>query len=392
MGKKLKAGIVGVGIIGNKHARALREEKCVEIVALTDLLFDRAKELGNKISATPYKTVEEMLENEELDIAVIATPDPFHKEPFLSAVDAGVKSIICEKPLATTTEDAIEMVEAADENGTRVFVNFENRFTTMSMATRYVIQQGMIGRPIYGEIKLDDNISVPINLWGDRSVEWASMSSTAHFLLSHVSDLLRWYLEPAEVEAVYAITQREVLEYTPDLYDAFLFWDNGVKTRIKAEWIKHIDQLVEFYTCLGGETGGIVSHRHPEYNTQIGWSANLDKDLSFDEISNAQKKLNRLFYKVSQTQEGLFTPDIEVTAQQKPDATQEEGGVRGALEIRENERLHGDHFYVKSILEDTDVPSSWHLGKLPTGKDGLEAVKIVNAIIKSAQNGKQEQV
>ena len=392
MSKKLKAGIIGVGIIGTKHAQALGKEESVEVVALADLLFNRAKELGEMISATPYKTEQEMLEKEQIDIVVISTPDPFHKEPFLAAVNAGVKSIICEKPLATTVEDATEMMEAADKNGTRVFVNFENRFTTMSMATRYVVQQGMIGRPIYGEIRLDDNISVPMNLWGDQSVKWASGSSTAHFLLSHVSDLLRWYFEPAEVESVYAISQHEVLKYTPDLYDAFLFWNNGMKTRVKAEWIKHIDRLVEFYICFGGETGGIVSHRHPGYNAKIGWSANLDKNLSFDEISKTQDELNRLFYKMSQTQEKLFAPEIEIVAQQKPDAIQEKGGVRGALEMHEDERLHGDHFFVQAFLENTDQPSIWQLGKLPTGKDGLKAVKIVNAIIKSAESGKREQV
>lgn len=379
MNRKLKAGIIGVGLIGTKHAQVLSEEKSVKITALADPLFDRAKALADQLSATPYRSAQEMLGKEQIDIAVIATPDPFHKEPFLAAVDAGVRSIICEKPLATTVEDATKMMDAADKNGVRVFVNFENRFTTMSMATHYIIQHGMIGRSIYGEIRLDDNISVPINLWGARSVKWASGSSTAHFLLSHVTDLLRWYFAPAEVESVYAISQREVLKYTPDLYDAFLFWDNGMKTRVKAEWIKHIDQLVEFYICLGGETGGIVSHRRPGYNAEVGWSANLDKGLSFDEVSKAQKELNRLFYEISPTQE------CEIIAQQKPDATQEKGEVRGALEIREDERFHGDAFYVQAFLENTDAPSNWQLGKLPTGRDGLEAVKIVNAIIRSAE-------
>jgi len=392
MSNILKAGIIGVGIIGNKHAQALGKEDSVKISAVADLLFDRAKELADKILATPYKTAKELFKNENIDIAVISTPDPFHKKPFLEAINAGIKSIICEKPLATTVEDATEMMEAADKNDARVFVNFENRFTTMSMATRYVIQKGMIGPPIYGEMRLDDNISVPINLWGKRTVEWASGSSTAHFLLSHVTDLLRWYFSPAEVESVYAISQNEVLKYTPDLYDAFLFWNNGMKTRVKAEWIKHIDKLVEFYYCLGGETGGIVSHKRPGFNSKIGWSANLDKKLSFDKVHNAQKELNSLFAQVSQSQGQLITPDIEVIAQQKPDATQEKDGVRGALEIHDEERLHGDHFYVKAFLENTEQPSNWQLGELPTGEDGLKAVRIVNAIIRSSESGKQEMV
>jgi predicted dehydrogenase len=249
-----------------------------------------------------------------------------------------------------------------------VYVNFANRFNEMDIATRYVMQQGLIGRPIYGEIRLDDNISVPTRMWGSRSVQWASGSSTAHFLLSHVSDLLRWYLEPAEVEAVYAISQREVLKYTPDLYDAFLFWNNGVKIRVKAEWIKHIDSLVEFYICLGGETGGVVHNKLPGYGATRGWRATLDRELSAEQVQKATDELE--------------TVGVKAKADMISDATRNGEGNRGILEITESKSKNGTDLFIKSILGNAESTP-----ELPTGKDGLEAVKIVNAIVESAEKG-----
>ncbi|MBC8457471.1 MAG: Gfo/Idh/MocA family oxidoreductase, partial [Deltaproteobacteria bacterium] len=263
MNNTLKIGIIGIGILGSQHARNFSKHEKSEVVAVADPLETRAENMAKEVGARAYQDFQVMLSQEDLDVAVIATPDPLHKTPFLASVNAGVRAILSEKPLATTVADAEEMMESADKAGVRVYVNFANRFSSMCIATRYVVQEGLIGRPIYGEIRLDDNISVPTRMWGNRTVDWTSGSSSAHFLLSHVSDLLRWYLEPAEVEAVYAISQREVLKYTPDLYDAFLYWNNGVKTRVKAEWIKHIDKLVEFYICLGGEAGGIVHNKVP---------------------------------------------------------------------------------------------------------------------------------
>lgn len=364
----LKVGVIGIGILGSQHSRNFSKHEKSKVVAVADPLETRAEDMAKEVEARAYTDFKEMLSKKQLDLVVVATPDPLHKEPFISSVNAGVKAILCEKPLATTAADAEEMMEAADKAGVRVYVNFANRFNLMDIATKYVMQQGLIGRPVYGEIRLDDNISVPTRMWGERSVQWTSGSSTAHFLLSHVSDLLRWYLEPAEVEAVYAISQREVLKYTPDLYDAFLFWNNGVKTRVKAEWIKHIDSLVEFYICLGGEKGGIVHNKLPGYGATRGWRATLDRDIPSEQVNQAADALGKL--------------GVKAKAEMISDATRNGEGTRGILEITESDSKNGTDLFIKSILEDVECTPN-----LPTGKDGFEAVKIVNAIVESAETG-----
>ena len=145
------------------------------------------------MGARAYTDYGELLRQHALDLVVVATPDPLHREPVIAALEAGVPNIIQEKPLATTVEDAGAIYEAVERRRARLFVNYANRGAAQDIATHYVIQQGLLGPVVYGEARLDDNITVPTGLWGQRSRACAAGSSTAHFLLSHVVDLLRWY-------------------------------------------------------------------------------------------------------------------------------------------------------------------------------------------------------
>ncbi|MBC7317025.1 MAG: Gfo/Idh/MocA family oxidoreductase, partial [Chloroflexi bacterium] len=217
--------------------------------------------LANQVGAQAFTRYEEMLATCKPDLVVVATPDPLHRAPSVAALEAGVPNIIQEKPLATTLEDAEAIYNLVEQRRARFFVNYANRAAPMDIATCHVIREGLLGKVVYGESRLDDNISVPTQMWGDRTREWAGGSSTAHFLLSHVVDLLRWYFSPAEVREVYAISQHEVLGYTPDVYDAYLTFDSSLKVRVKAEWIKHIDELVEFYMCFSGSEGTLIYNK-----------------------------------------------------------------------------------------------------------------------------------
>jgi predicted dehydrogenase len=376
MSRPLKVGIIGAGILGAVHAEALYEEERAQLVGVVDKILERARSLAAKYEANAYDDTRKMLESEDLDVAVIATPDPFHKEPFISCAEAGVGVILCEKPLATSLEDADEMLNAAEKHKVRVFVDFENRFARADMATRYLIQKGLIGKPIYADFQLDDNISVPTMLWGDRSREWASRTSTAHFLMSHTVDLVRWYFEPAEIEKVFAISHREVLGYTPDLYEAFLFLSNGVKVRLKSEWIRHMDTLVEFRLYIGGAEGGVFYNKRRGFNTSLGWKANLQRVLPLERLRSIQEKL-----------EGY---GVKATIAIEPDQSRNGEGWRPSLRIDEEgvKNLSGWPYFIDGILEGTDSPESWkEFGRLPTGKDGYESVRVVSAIIASSESG-----
>ncbi len=376
---KIRIGVIGAGMLGRHHAETCEKNKLAKVVGVADVIHEAASALASTVNATAYDNCVKMLQAEKPDVAVIATPDPLHGEPFFAALDAGVKHLIMEKPLATKLDEAEKMARAAEEAGATVYVNFANRFAWLFMATHRIVQQDCIGRAVYGEGRLDDNLSVPLRLWGPRSREWASTSSTAQFLFPHLIDLLLWFYAPARVTAVQAIRQDMVLGFTPDLYDAFLHWDNGLKTRIKAEWIKHIEKLVEFYICLGGEAGSVVAQRLPAYRMQEGWRAMLDPALDAD--------------RVRAEAEWLRAQGLPVCEQMIPDPTCDGERQRGLIEMESLDNRVDDDIFLQAIAEGTLTPSNWQgFGPLPTVADGLANARIVAAVERSAETGETVQV
>jgi predicted dehydrogenase len=383
MNVQLKAGVVGLGILGGQHVQFLHDQPRVQVTAVADVRHKRAEEIGGRIGAQPYADYERLFKEQKLDIAVVATPDPVHKEPVLAAIKAGVPAIIQEKPMATTVADAQEMLEAAERAGARIFINFANRGSPLDQATYYVMRQGLLGDIVYGEIRLDDNISVPTSMWGEKSREWAAGSSTAHFLLSHVVDFLRWVLAPAEVTQVYAISQQKVLGYTPDLYDAFLTFDNGSKFRVKAEWIKHIDGLVEFVLSFSGSEGTLAYIKRPGFGEVEGWRANVSRQVTPEELLAHQK---RLLEQGINLRVLLHRPSPTAGALEAGGGELERGLEAFALAQDWWRVARG---FVDAIVEDTLTPSSWtEYGPLPTGIDGLRQTQIVCAIVESAKKGR----
>ncbi|MCX6043809.1 MAG: Gfo/Idh/MocA family oxidoreductase [Chloroflexi bacterium] len=383
MPNKLKAGVIGLGILGQQHAEFLSNHPTVDVVAVSDLRQSAAEQVAAKLGAAAFTNYDEMFKQHQFDFVVVATPDHLHRAPTLAAIAAGVPNILQEKPLATSLADADAIYNAVERAGTRFFIDFANRAVPTDIATRYVIQNGLLGRMVYGEARLDDNISVPTQMWGARTKDFAAGSSTAHFLLSHVVDLLRWYFAPAEVTDVYAISQQTVLGYTPDLYDAFLTFNSGLKVRVKAEWIKHMDQLVEFYLGFSGSEGTLIYNKAPGFGVERGWRANLSAKLSADALLQHQATLLELGANVA----------AKVHRPAPTAGTLAAGGGETALALEHTGEVAGGTMalvgpIIDSILESTPTPASWQQrGPLPNHIDGLRQAQIVMAIIESSQTG-----
>jgi predicted dehydrogenase len=384
MAGTIKAGVIGLGILGRQHAEFLHRHPAVTLAAVADLRPEAAHAVAAATGAESFTTYEELLSRHALDLVVIATPDHLHREPTVAAVTAGVPHIIQEKPMATTLADAEAIYEAVERAGTRFFIDFANRAAPLDIATRYVIQQGLLGQVVYGEARLDDNISVPTQMWGGRTRDFVGNSSTAHFLLSHVVDLLRWYFAPAEVNEVYAISQQQVLGYTPDLYDAFLTFSSGLKVRVKAEWIKHMDELVEFYLSFSGGAGTLMYNKLHGFATEAGWRANLAETVDLAQLR--------------QHQDALLERGVAVTAlaHRPMPATSSlaAGGGTLALALERRGPSPGGTMAlmapcIDAILEGRDEPTTYRgNGPLPNHLDGLRQTQVVTAIVESACTGR----
>ena len=108
--KKLNIAVVGAGIYGKNHLDAYTSNPNVNLVAVCDLKKEITDKVEQDYQVKTYNDMEEMLKSEEIDAISVATPDPYHKDPVMTAIRYG-KDVLVEKPLATTSADAYDIIE-----------------------------------------------------------------------------------------------------------------------------------------------------------------------------------------------------------------------------------------------------------------------------------------
>lgn len=373
----MNVGVIGLGLMGQTHCKTLSKNKYVDKIVACDLSSEAISRLRENVNISgAYNNYKEMLEREELDLILISTRDYEHFEPVMDSIEAGIKNIICEKPLTTDVGEAKMIADRVKKENVNLMVLFANRFLSTEKALKMCFQENLIGKVVHGDIRLDDSIFVPFGLWGKESREWVSRSSPAHFLMSHAVDLLRWYLYPARVEAVYATSQQEILKISVDLYDSFIFFDNGIKIRLKSGWVNYMEQLVEFYISFSGQEGSIAYNKTSGYKCVPGLRITLSRKANDQEVQKYLDCLKMLCLDVNLVTktDGIISNIIEINSS----------------DMNDNEWNEALNYLIDGIVENTLTPSSYsNFGPLPNVDDGLEAVKIVCAIEESAKRGEK---
>ncbi len=148
-GSRLRAGVIGCGV-GSSHAYAYQQHPAVELVALCDInpaMFEHvyAKAGVERGAVRTYTDYRQMLRRERLDLVSVATPDQYHAGPVIEAAAAGVAGILCEKPIASTLEDADRMIEAVERSRVTLLVDHTRNFDPAYVQTRQQVRQGEIG-------------------------------------------------------------------------------------------------------------------------------------------------------------------------------------------------------------------------------------------------------
>jgi myo-inositol 2-dehydrogenase / D-chiro-inositol 1-dehydrogenase len=121
-----RVGVVGLGGIGVRHARLLRELAEAELVGVAELDGSRRESIAAELGAAPYADWRHLLESERLDALFVATPPATHADPTVAALDAGLH-VFVEKPLARTAADAAAIVAAAERSGCVCAVGYQWR-------------------------------------------------------------------------------------------------------------------------------------------------------------------------------------------------------------------------------------------------------------------------
>jgi predicted dehydrogenase len=203
----LRWGIIGTGTRGAfTHIPVLKHAPGSKLVALCDVSEERLKTAASRAggSVEPYSDYQKLLSNPDVNAVVIASPNLFHREQFLAALQAG-KHVLCEKPAGVTAADAAAMKQAADSARTVAMFGMQYRNTARQQQIHDLVTAGRIGKPRYiiqNVSRGDWNRSA--NVWqyadpklnGGKPANWrfshAATGGTLNEFSCHYFDLLHW--------------------------------------------------------------------------------------------------------------------------------------------------------------------------------------------------------
>jgi len=152
--------IIGCGRIAQRHAEHIHA--IGKLVAVCDIIPQKANELALKYNARAYTEAGTMLEKEkEIQVVSICSPNGLHAVHTIQALKSGFH-VLCEKPMALSVQDCGEMIKEAEKANRRLFIVKQNRFNPPVSAVKKLIDEGRLGKIF----------SVQLNCFWNRNNEY----------------------------------------------------------------------------------------------------------------------------------------------------------------------------------------------------------------------------
>ncbi|GAB3972851.1 Gfo/Idh/MocA family oxidoreductase [Spirosoma terrae] len=199
----IRIAVIGPGKVAHLHAKAVLQTPDTELVAVYGRTYQKAEDFANQYGIQAYSDIYDMVNRENVDLCLVCTTHPAHREPTIAALDAG-SHVLVEKPLASSLEDCDAMIEAAKRNGRYLGTISQRRFYEPSQRIRRAIDEGKIGKPVLGTIQMlgwRDEAYYKSDAWRgtwDQEGGGVLVNQSPHQL-----DLLLWYM--GEIDEVYGV-------------------------------------------------------------------------------------------------------------------------------------------------------------------------------------------
>lgn len=208
---------IGWGIVGTgRHADLLMAPAIAavddaHVVGVVSRDEARAREFAERHhAACAYTCYEDLLDNAEVQVVLITSPNALHADHAVAAAAAG-KHVLCDKPLATRVDDAIRVVEECRNAGVRLGIDFQTRHAASSREARRLISSGAIGVPLLVQAEHGSGRN-PLRGW--RTDPGMAGLGVVNNIGVHVYDLVGFMLgdEPTEVMAMFDVGHAAALE------------------------------------------------------------------------------------------------------------------------------------------------------------------------------------
>ncbi|MBI2668811.1 Gfo/Idh/MocA family oxidoreductase [Candidatus Woesearchaeota archaeon] len=209
----LKVGVIGVGSMGQNHARIYFHSDNAVLTAVADPFQEQIQKVARKYNAKAYLDYREMLDHEDLDAVSVAVPTSLHREVAIYALSRK-KHVLLEKPIAQNEEEAKEIIACAKHHNVKLMIGHIERFNTAVMELKKRL--GDLGE-IY---KID------VQRIGPFPARIADVGVITD-LSVHDLDIINYLIE-SEPRRIYAETQQRLHPHNEDSVTALVNYKNGV--------------------------------------------------------------------------------------------------------------------------------------------------------------------
>ncbi len=151
--KSVRFAIVGCGRISTRHLEAIKENEHAELVAVCDIVPEKADQKAEEYGVLAFYDYDEMLKNIECDVISICTPSGIHPQQVIKAAQHKFH-VVCEKPLGIRLNEVDEAIKACDENNVKLFVVKQNRLNPPVKLLINAIKKNRFGRIFLCEVNV----------------------------------------------------------------------------------------------------------------------------------------------------------------------------------------------------------------------------------------------
>ncbi|MBQ8508578.1 MAG: Gfo/Idh/MocA family oxidoreductase [Clostridia bacterium] len=269
----VRVGIIGCGGIANgKHMPNLKKVPGVEMVAFCDIILSKAEEAKAKFGtpdAAVYEDYKKLLEDKSIDVVHVCTPNRCHSFITVDALDAG-KHVMCEKPMAINSAEALKMIEAAKRNNKKLTIGYQGRQRPDSQFMKMEADKGTFGDIYYAEAIAIRRRAVPT--WGVFLNEYEQGGGPLIDIGTHALDLTLWMMNNYKPKYCVGTTYHKLNndtqtgnawgDWDPEKFTVedsafgFIVMENGATINLRAAWALNYADPREAITTICGTKAG----------------------------------------------------------------------------------------------------------------------------------------
>jgi predicted dehydrogenase len=258
----VKVGLCAFGMSGKVfHAPFLKEHPGFFISGIVERSKEESKEKYPE--ATIYRSVEEMLNNADIDVVVVNTPVQTHFEYAKTALNAG-KNVIVEKPFTVTLEEAEDLVKLADEKGLFLSVYQNRRFDRDYLQVQKIIQGNTLGKLKEVEMRFDRFRTEASGKQHKENPEQMG-SGSLHDLGSHLIDqATQFFGYPQKLFA--DIFSMKGKQFANDYFEILLYYPDDLRVRLKSSVFS---KEAHYAYILHGDKGSFLQERTDDQENEL---------------------------------------------------------------------------------------------------------------------------